>query len=149
MAATVTSYNGFADLLLKNAVWSTPPALKLRLHTSAYTFVATHNVIADLSNEVGTTNTGYTAGGQSLTGVTYNRTTNVVTIDAADAVWTAGSAGLTARHAILHYDGTIDSLASPLMLHILLDNTPADVTAPSGQEFRVQWNASGIITVTV
>jgi hypothetical protein len=148
-AATISAYNGFGDLLVKAANWSTLPPIKCRLHTSSYTFAATHNVLADLSAEVGTTNTGYTAGGVMLANVSYLRTTNVVKIDADDAVWTAGSAGLTARWAILHYSGTIDSLTDPLMLAVLLDSAPADVSAPATQEFRVAWNAGGIFTLTV
>jgi hypothetical protein len=70
----------------------------------------------------------------------------VTTFDAADTTWNASGGSITARRAII-YDDTATN--DDLVASILLDNTPADVTATAGNPLTLQWNASGIFTSTV
>ena len=94
------------------------------------------------ANEV--SGTGYTAGGEALSGVTYTEAAGVATLDDTGNVsWSQNGAGFTdAYWAILYNDdaasdqaiGFID-LGGPVSL------VDGDVT--------VTWNASGIITITV
>ena len=94
------------------------------------------------ANEVSGTN--YTAGGATLSGVTYTEAAGVATLDdTGNVTWSQHAAGFTdAYWAILYNDdaasdqaiGFID-LAGPVSL------VDGDV--------NVTWNASGIITVTV
>lgn len=120
---------------------------KVALVTSSYTFAATHTVYADLTNELATAN-GYTAGGAALGSVTLAQATSTVTFDAADTVWTASGGSIVARRAVIYVAATINSIVKPLIASILLDTTPADVTTTTGNTLTLQYNASGIITIT-
>lgn len=79
-------------------------AFKVALFTSASNISASSTTFAGVTGEVGTTNTGYTAGGQAVT-LTLAGTTSVTVSFASNPSWTAGSAGLTARYAVLYEVG--------------------------------------------
>jgi hypothetical protein len=147
MAASISVYNTFAHNIAR-AVDLSSATVRASLHTSSYSPSQTTNeVYADATNELSTAN-GYTNGGQSLTSVTWNRSGAVATLDAADVVWTASGGSITARYAVLRLLGTFNSLVDPLIAYILLDTTPADVTVTNLNTLTLQWNASGIVTVT-
>lgn len=145
MTASITFYNNW-KAAVDEAVLRTA-TVKLTLHTSSYTFAATHNVYADLSNELSTAN-GYTNGGQSLASITWGQTSGTATFDAADTVWTASGGSIVARRAVLRVSGTINSQVDPLIASILLDTTPADVTTTTTNALTFTWNGSGIFTLT-
>lgn len=120
---------------------------KAQLHSSSYTAnLNTQSVRADLTNELATAN-GYTAGGATLGSVTWTLSSGTVTFDSADVQWTASGGSITARTSVI-YDDTPSSPLDPLLAYDLLDTTPADVTATSGNTFTVQINASGIFTLS-
>lgn len=145
MAATFTFYNNWKAA--KNAASLVGATVKVTLHSSAYTFAATHSVYADLTNELATAN-GYTNGGLTLAGVSWSQAGGIGTFDANDAVWTASGGGIVARRAVIRIVGTFNSQIDPLIASVLMDNTPADVTVPDGNPLTLQWNASGIYTLT-
>jgi len=145
MTASISFYNNW-KAAVDEAVLRTA-TVKVTLHTSTYTFAATHNVYADLTNELSTAN-GYTNGGLALTSLSWSQTSGTATFSAANAVWTASGGSITARRAVIRVVGTINSQVDPLIASILLDTTPADVTATSGNTLTLQWNGSGIFTLT-
>ena len=117
--------------------------IKVALTTSSYTPAQdTHEVFSDVTNEI--TGTGYTAGGVTLANKTlaYDTGTNVIKFDADDAQWT--SASFTARNAVV-YKSTGTGSTSPLLSYV---DFGADQTVSSAT-FTIQWNAAGILTVTV
>jgi len=59
------------------------------------------------------------------------------------AVWTASGGSITARYAVIY-----NSTTGGLIGYSLLDNSPADVTATTGNTFTVSPNASGIFDLT-
>lgn len=144
MAASITFYNTW-KLNISEVVPRTA-TFKVTLHTSTYTFAATHGVYADLTNELATAN-GYTNTGQALASVTWTQASGTATFDAADLVWTASGGSIVARRAVIRAIGTFNSLVDPLVASILLDTTPADVTTTTGNTLTLQWNASGIFTL--
>lgn len=147
MAASITFYNSFRKYLGDGTVDLDTHTFKVLLTSSSYTPSATtHTVKADVTNELSTAN-GYTAGGATLGTVTWSQSGGTVTFDAADTAWTASGGSITARYAVI-YDDTPTSPADPLVAYILLDTTPADVTATDGNTLTLQWNASGIFTLT-
>lgn len=147
MAASITFYNSFRKYLGDGTVDLDTHTFKVLLTSSTYTPSATtHTVKADVTNELSTAN-GYTAGGATLGTVTWSQSGGTVTFDAADTAWTASGGSITARYAVI-YDDTPTSPADPLVAYILLDTTPADVTATDGNTLTLQWNASGIFTLT-
>lgn len=145
MAASLTFYQSFREYLGDATIDLDGHTFKVLLTSSSYTPNAgTHTVKADVTNELSTAN-GYTAGGETLGSVTWNRSGGTVTFGAADTVWTASGAGITARYAVL-YDDTAAS--DELVCYILLDTTPADVTATAGNTLTLAWNGSGILTLS-
>jgi hypothetical protein len=125
---------------------------KCMLLTDNYTpSLTADEVYTDISaDEVSSTNTGYTIGGQTISGLSWTEDGSTTTWDASGniAQWTAGSANLTARYASI-YDDTVSSpVADPLVCYSLLDTTPADVTATNGNTFTITPHASGIFTLS-
>lgn len=148
MAASLTFYQSFREYVADGTIDLDTDTFKVTLHSSSYTPNAgTHTVYADLTNELSTAS-GYTNGGDALGSVTWNRSGGTVTFDAADTVWTASGGSITARYAVIRKDGTANAIVSPLICYILLDTTPADVTATTGNTLTLQWNGSGIFTLS-
>lgn len=104
----------------------------------------TNSTLAQLTNQVAGAN-GYTTGGNTLSGVTWTQTGGTATFDATDSVWTASGGSITARFAVI-YDDT--SASKALLCVCLLDTAPADVTATNGNTLTIQFNASGIFTLS-
>ena len=141
MALTAKMYGLFLKSLANKEVDLDSDTLKVMLCTSSYTpNQDTHQYKADVTNEI--TGTGYTAGGQTLTGVTvtYNAGTNTLMLDANDPVWSASS--LTAR-TLVAYDDTPAS-NKPLICYW---DFGQDETSSSGN-FTATISGSGLITIT-
>lgn len=123
---------------------------KIALFTStsnADTLTNTNAALANLTNQVAGAN-GYTTGGITLTGVTYNESAGTVTFDANDPVWTAAGGSITARFGVIYQSGTFNTVVDALLCVCLLDTAPADVTATDGNTLTIQFNASGIFTLS-
>jgi len=104
----------------------------------------THDYYNDITNELATAN-GYTAAGQALANDVYTTTLNVATYDADNTVWTSSGAGFTARIAFT-YDSTPGTAATDPLLWWM--DFGQDETASGGGTFTLNYNASGIATVT-
>jgi hypothetical protein len=144
MAASITFYNSFREYVADGTIDLDTHTFKVALVTDAYTFSAAHTVFADITNELATAN-GYTAGGAALANVTWAHSGTTATFDADDTEWTASGGSIVARRAVI-YDDTAAS--DQLVASVLLDTTPADVTATTGNKLILQWNASGILYIT-
>lgn len=112
--------------------------------SSSNTNTLTNSTLSQLTNQVANAN-GYTTGGNTLTSVTWTQTGGTATFDAADTTWTASGGSITSRFAVI-YDDTAAS--DELLCVCLLDTTPADVTATDGNTLTIQFNASGIFTLS-
>lgn len=146
MTASIAFYDNWREAISDVALRSA--TLKATLHGSGYTFSASHSVYADLTNELATAN-GYTNGGQALAGVTWDHSGAIATFDASDLVWTASGGPIVHRRLVLRAVGTFNGQVDPLILSVLSDATPADVTIPDGQAIAFVWNAaSGLFTLT-
>lgn len=114
---------------------------KLSAHTNTYSVNQdTQDFWDDVTNEVSGGN--YTAGGATLASVTLTRSTNTVTFDAADVVWTQSGTGFTNGRKFVIYRSTGTASTSRLFSVITADN---DVGNLSG-DLTIQFNASGIAT---
>ena len=144
MASTLNFYNSWKNFMPSDPIDVNSSTFKLSLHTSTYVpNVATDTVFANATNELATAN-GYTAGGSTLTGVTYTQSGATCTWTAANVVWTASGGSIVARYAVLRASGTFNGHVDPLVAYILMDTTPADVTTTTGNTLTIQWNGSGI-----
>jgi hypothetical protein len=115
-------------------------AFKMALFQSTSNLGPASTTFAGVTNEVGTTNTGYSAGGEAITLTLSGTTTVKVDID-TDPVWTAGSAGLTARFACIYEVG------GDVVCYCLLDSSPADVSVTEGNTLTVAAHTNGVFTL--
>lgn len=142
MPVSISLYNHTSRLFANG---SNIPAdtYKLKLYTAA-TFNAADTTLAGITGTEAATGTGYTAGGQALTGVAVTTvTTNDAKFDADDVVWTASGGSITASYAVLYND--TDANDPPLAFIDFGGSQSAGDTT----NFKVVWNASGILTFTV
>lgn len=142
MAITISAYNHTAKLFAdgSNAAADT---YKVKLYSSA-TFDATNTTLAGITGTEATAGTGYTAGGQALTGVAVTTvTTNDAKFDADDVTWTASGGSITASYAVIYNDTDAND---PPLAFIDFDGSQS---AGDTTDFKIVWNASGIFSFTV
>lgn len=111
---------------------------KIALFLSTSNLGSGSTTYAGLTNEHSNAN-GYTTGGASTTMSLSGTTT--VTVDCSDVVWTASGGSITARFAVLY------ETSGKVLAYCLLDSTPADVTATTGNTLTIAINASGVFTM--
>jgi len=139
-------YNNFKEQVLEGVfnLASGGHTLKLTLHTGYTPDIDAHTVWADVSATEYGTASGYTAGGATLAGqdVTQDNTNDRGVFDATDVTWASLGplSPATPSHCILWDDSVA---GDPLIAYWALGTT-----ATNGGNYTIQWNASGIITVT-
>jgi hypothetical protein len=118
--------------------------INLYLSTSNCNTLSGDTALANLTNQVAT-NFGYTQNDKAVT-ITTAQASGTVTVDeTTNPSWTASGGSITARFAVI-YD---DSHASKQALCVcLLDTTPADVTATTGNTFTITQSVSGLFTIS-
>lgn len=109
----------------------------MALFLSTSNLGASSTTYAALTNEHANAN-GYTTGGISLGPLALSGTTTVTVDEPTNPVWTASGGSITARFAVIYESG------GRVLCYCLLDNTPADVTATSGNTLTVTFHANGI-----
>lgn len=102
----------------------------------------TNDFFSTITNEV--TGTNYTAGGATLATVTLARSTNTITFDAADVVWTQSGAGFSTARKFPIYKSTGVGTTSRLFSVVTADGDVGNVTG----DLTLAWNALGIATWT-
>jgi hypothetical protein len=143
-----TLYNTFKTALGNGGINFGSDTIMMALFTSASIAIntavspATYTAFAADGHEVSSTSTGYTTGGVAVA-VTWTGA-STLTLGAANASWTASTAGITARAAVL-YDNTNGSKQA--IAYMLLDATPADVTVASGNTLTIN-DSANIFTLT-
>lgn len=153
MAVTARLYGHYLSAMLggmtgaeaRNIDWLSD-SIKLMLCTASYAWSPeVDDFKNDITNEVPATG-GYVAGGTALATKTivYDTVNHILTLDADDVVWAASTIS-NARFGILYDDTPAAAVDKPLILCV--DFGVNQSTA--GVDFRVQWNASGIIRETV
>lgn len=115
--------------------------IKVSAHTNTYTVNQdTDDFFNDVTNEV--TGTNYTAGGATLASQTIARTTNTVTFDANDIVWTQSGAGFSTGRKFVIYLSTGTASTSRLFSVVTADSDVGNVTG----DLTIQWAGTGIAT---
>lgn len=142
MAVTVSLYNHTAQRFASGAN-SDSDTYKVILCTAA-TFNAADATLAAITKTEVSTGYGYTAGGQELTGVAVTTvTTNDAKFTADTVTWTASGGAIAASYAILFND--TDANDPPL----LFIDFGGSESAGDGTDFKIIWNANGIVSFTV
>jgi hypothetical protein len=137
--------NGAAKLIADGSIPIDSGSFKCALYTVWNQITAASTVYA-ATNEVGTTNTGYTTGGAAVDLVSTTVTTNDVGITQAAVIeWTAGSANLVAQQAVIYYDGA----TKYILCYAALDTGHGNVTATSGNKLQIGGTSAAVINITV
>lgn len=145
MAVTAHTYTKLAKSLVDKIADLDSDTLKVALF-SAYTVGSTQDTaqfFVDITG-VGTesSGTGYTAGGQALTSVTYTASGHVYTLTCANPVWTTST--ITASYAVF-YDSTPGTAGTnPLICYWDLGGAQSSTAA----SFTLTIAGTGILTVT-
>lgn len=142
---TVTVFQEFADQLGKEIHNFSSDTLKIGLVDNTLTPTAgdATPTWSDYSaNEVSTAG-GYTANGETLASVTWSEAAGVATLDAANISLDQNGSGFTDAYWGIIYN---DSAASDDAIAFVELGGP--VSEQSGP-VAINWNASGILTVTV
>ena len=133
-----------AKVFNKEVDWDTD-TIKVMLLSSSYTpNQDTHDYLEDVvANEV--TGTGYTAGGQTLTGktITYDGASNTTVLDANDVSWSNST--INARYAVIYDDAGSTNATKVLLGYV---DFGSDQSSTNGA-FTITWDATGIFRLTV
>lgn len=129
-AGTWTFTNSARTKILNGQFDFDTDTFKCALFTSASNLSTSSTTFAGVTGEVGTTNTGYTAGGESVT-FSLSGTTSVTASFTSNPQWTAGSANLTAKWAAVY------EVAGDVVCFCTLDSGGADVTATEGNTLTI------------
>jgi len=113
---------------------------KVALFLSTSNIAATSTTYAGLTNEVASAN-GYTTGGITVSALVLSGTTSVTAKFGTNPVWTASGGSITARFAVLYESG------GDVVCYCLLDSSPADVTATSGNTLTIDSITNPIFTL--
>ena len=112
---------------------------KMALFLSTSNIGAASTTYAGLTNEHANAN-GYLTGGMTVVLALSGTTTVKVDIN-TDPVWTASGGSIVARFGVIY------EVAGNVLCYCLLDDTPADVTATTGNTLTVAAHASGVFTL--
>jgi hypothetical protein len=142
MAVTSKAYGNYLLKALNKEVSWSADTIRVMLCTSTYVpNQDTHMYKSSITNEV--VGTGYTAGGAALANktITYNGTTNTITMDADDVTW--ASSTITARYAVIYADTGVAGTSVVLAY----SDFGADMVSSAGN-FTITWDPAGILAVT-
>jgi hypothetical protein len=139
-AGSWTFTNGGRTSLLDGTFDINSDTWKMALFLATSNLSASSTTYAGLTNEHANNN-GYTTGGNAIT-LTLAGTTTVTVDIATDPVWTASGGSIVARFAVIY------EVTGNVLCYCLLDNTPADVTATSGNTLTVAAHSSGVFTLS-
>ena len=126
-------------LLLNGTMDLDTDTFKMALLLSTSNIGAASTTYAAITNEHAAAN-GYSTGGIAVT-LTLAGTTTVTVDISTDPVWTASGGSIVARFAVIY------EVAGRVLCYCLLDSTPADVTATTGNTLTVAAHASGVFTL--
>jgi len=135
MAITQAMCTSFKEDLFQKEQDLDTDTIKIALYTSSASLDATTTAYTT-SNEV--TGTGYTAGGETLTGATIGTSGTTAYVDFDDPEWT--SASFTARGALIYNDTTAGDNAIAVL------DFGGDFTVSSGT-FRIVFPAAGATAI--
>lgn len=140
MATTQNVYYPMPQLALLGDLGSVDvDALLLCFTNSTHVFDQNDDAFADLTNVQ--SGNGLTTNGEALANVVVSRASGVTELDSDDVVVSA-TGTITVRDAHLYNGTPTTPTADPLLVRVLLDNTPADVTVDSGEDLTVAPHAT-------
>jgi hypothetical protein len=132
---------GLKQLADGTTPWLLASDIRVALVTTTYVFDQTHEDMADITNEC--TNGGYARVALATLTATAVGGSSLVKLDADDTTFPTLAAGDQPFAAILYFYNVAPGSAVLLSYNPL--TTPA---APNGGDYKLVWNAAGIITLS-
>src|ERR1700712_569646 len=138
-------YNSFKKKIMDGSIDLDSDTIKVALCTSTYTpNIDSHAFFSDLTNEVSSAGTNYTAGGTALANKSVNQdnTNDLAYFDADDVSWPSSTIP-AARYAVI-YKSTGTAGTSPLIgvIDLVTDRSS------NGDTLVISWDANGILKLT-
>ncbi len=146
MAVTINRYDQFPEYFGDGSIDLDDDTFKLELYNSSHVFTQADNDRADISANALATGNGYTNPGQNLSSVMWTNSGGTITFDAANVTWTASGGSIGPATDGVIYDDTSTVPATDLLAYSV--DFDGAQTAGDGTTFNVNWNASGIFTVS-
>ena len=137
-AGAWTFVNGARTDILNGTIIS-GSSYKVALFLSTSNITTASTTYAGVTNEHANAN-GYTTGGIAVT-LTLAGTGSVTAKFGTNPVWTASGGSIVARFAVLYKVG------SDVLAYCLLDSTPADVTATTGNTLTIDSITNPVYTL--
>ncbi len=137
-AGAWTFVNGARQDILNGTIIS-GSSYKVALFLSTSNITTSSTTYAGVTNEHANAN-GYTTGGIAVT-LTLAGTGSVTAKFGTNPVWTASGGSIVARFAVLYKVG------SDVLAYCLLDSTPADVTATTGNTLTIDSITNPVYTL--
>lgn len=143
MAAGTWTLTNNAKLRMAKGSWNVDSAtLKCALVTSSSNIGASSTTFAGVTNEVANAN-GYTTGGISVDLSFPSAAASIPVPLVTNPVWTASGGSITARSAVIY------EVSGDVFAYVLLDSTPADVTASTGNTLTIDSDGTPAPVYTV
>lgn len=148
MVALMQRYNQFPEFFGDATIDLDTHTFDIILMNSTHVYTAANTLKSDIAaNEIPAGN-GYTQGLEALVSVTWVESGGVITWDAANAQWTASGGPIPASgdctDAVI-YDEDATVVVDALCYSI---DFQASESAGDGTNFNINFNASGIFTLT-
>jgi len=137
-------YNHFKEQILLGAIDCSGDTFKIMLLGAGYSFSPDgNNGYANVSAQEISPTAGYSAGGETLTGltVTQNDTGDYAKWDAGNVTWSSLATAVI-DNAIIYDDTITTPVAKPLCVHFVIE------TDSNGGDYSLNFNAGGILQVS-
>ena len=149
MPVSINFYDKFVLYFGEGGIDLDGDTFDIILMNSTHSFAQANTNKADIAaNEIRTDN-GYTQGAKTLASVTWAESSGTITFDAADTVWAASGGPIPSSgdctDAVIYSETSTSPSADLLMCSIDFGQA---VSAGSGTNFQITYNASGIFTIS-
>lgn len=146
-AGSVVVYTNAALLLGEKQYNLGSDTIDYVLCTSSYTPAPdTDSTYANVSSFELTTGGGYTSGGTVLTGTTWSQSGSTITFNAGNISYSSST--ITAKYVVaIQRAGASLASTDKLLCYCDLNSGGGSVSSSNGT-FAINWNASGLFTVT-
>ena len=151
MSSQLYIYNKLRKYLLDGTVDFDTDTLKCMLVKGDYVFSAAHGIKADVDTDevvaIASPDNGYTAGGETVSGVTVTEIASPPSykLDMDDIDWTSLTA--TFKWAVFYAEVTRNAVVNPLIGCVALDYEGGTSIIVNGVDYKLQISADGFLVL--
>lgn len=143
MAGTISFYDHMGDLLGEAGLDWPDDTINLMLVTSTYSFNSAHTEKSQITNELAA-GSGYSTGGIALANKSLTVDVGAKRLLVADNPVFNFTGSVTFRGGVVYKSGSVTigsgTLTDPVLLYLLFDDTPADITTSTTYTVNIDSN---------